>query len=108
MAKHRVELLFNFNHIYLECSHAGPIVRELQQIGVDKMLQLKKEWAATIVLAPKKNGSLHFFVDYKKLNNLTRRNPYPIPRMDDCIDLLEKATIFSTLDGNSKCLQVEI
>jgi hypothetical protein len=59
------------------------------------------EWAAPIVLIPKPDGSLRFCIDYRKLNEVTLRDSYPLPRMDDCLDSLGSATIFTTLDGNS-------
>ena len=59
------------------------------------------EWAAPVVFAPKKDGSLRFCIDYRRLNALTIRDSYPIPRMDECIDSLGDATVFSTLDANA-------
>eukprot|EP00171_Calliarthron_tuberculosum_P023710 IDg23710t1 len=51
-------------------------------------------------LAPKKDGSLRFCIDYRRLNAVTKRDSYPLPRMDDCIDSLGTANIFTTLDAN--------
>ncbi len=47
-------------------------------------------------------------VNYRKLNAITVRDPYPIPRMDKCIDSLRSAKIFSTLDCNSGHRQIPI
>eukprot|EP00171_Calliarthron_tuberculosum_P021566 IDg21566t1 len=38
--------------------------------------------------------------DYRRLNAVTKRDSYPIPRMDDCIDSLGTAEIFTSLDAN--------
>lgn len=59
------------------------------------------EWASDIVFAPKKNDSLRFCVDYRKLNTIPVRDRYPIPRMDECVDSLSSAEVFSTLDASS-------
>jgi Reverse transcriptase (RNA-dependent DNA polymerase) len=44
---------------------------------------------------------MRFCVDCPKLNNLTERDVYPLPRLDECIDILGNAVVFSTLDANS-------
>jgi transposase InsO family protein len=64
------------------------------------------EWAANVVLAKKKDGSLRFCIDYRKLNNQTRKDSYPLPRIDACLDALSGAGWFSTLDLRSGYHQV--
>ena len=64
------------------------------------------EWATPVVFAPKKDGTLRFCIDYRRLNAVTLRDSYPIPRMDECIDTLGDAKIFSTLDCNSGYWQI--
>ena len=66
------------------------------------------EWASPVVLITKKDGSIRFCVDYRKLNALTVKDSYPLPRMDECLDSLGDATIFSTLDCNSGYWQIPI
>jgi RNase H-like domain found in reverse transcriptase/Reverse transcriptase (RNA-dependent DNA polymerase) len=51
---------------------------------------------------------MRFCVDYRKLNNLTERYVYPLPRLDECIDILSVAVVFSTLDVNSGYWEVSI
>ena len=45
-------------------------------------------WASLIVLVQKEDGSHQFCVDYQKLNAVTRKDAYPIPRIDDSLDTL--------------------
>lgn len=66
------------------------------------------EWAFPVVLVPKSDGSTRFCVDYRQLNAVTVRDSYPLPRMDDCIDFLGDATVFSTLDCNSGYWQIPV
>ena len=46
----------------------------------------------------KSDGTLRLCIDYRKLNELTIRNRYPLPRIDDMFDLLSGAKVFSQLD----------
>lgn len=66
------------------------------------------EWASAVVLVPKKDCSLRFCVDYRRLNTKTLGEAYPLPRMDDCIDSLGDARIFTTLDCNSRYWQIPV
>jgi Reverse transcriptase (RNA-dependent DNA polymerase) len=66
------------------------------------------EWSSPVVLVPKRDGGMRFCVDYRKLNSLTERDVYPLPRLDECIDSLGDAVVFSTLDANSGYWQVSV
>lgn len=60
------------------------------------------------MFALKKDGTLRFCFGYRKSNAVTKRYSCPILRMDECIDSLDEAAIFSTLDANIGYWQKEI
>eukprot|EP00731_Ephydatia_muelleri_P005922 Em0003g170a len=55
-------------------------------------------WASPIVLARKKDGSFRFCVDFRCVNDVTKKDVHPLPRIDDALDSLAGAKWFSTLD----------
>jgi len=61
---------------------------------------------SNIVVVSKKDGSLRFCVDYRKLNSVPRTNAYPLPRIDSCLDALSGAQFFSAFDLRSSYHQV--
>ena len=65
-------------------------------------------WASPIVLVKKWDGTHRFCVDYQKMNAVTRKDAYPIPRIDDTLDTFSGAAWFSTLDMVSGYWQVEV
>lgn len=59
-------------------------------------------------LHTEKRRTSHFCEAYRNINYQTRPDSNPVPRMDECINSLGKATVFSTFDGNNGYWQVEI
>ena len=62
-------------------------------------------WSSPLVLVKKKDKSWRFCVDYRKLNNVTHRDAYPLPRIDTT---LSHCSLFTTLDLASGYWQVEV
>ena len=67
----------------------------------------KSPWSSPVVLVTKKDGSLRFCVDYRKLNSVTVKDSYPLPRIDDSLDAISTASIFSTIDLMNGYWQVQ-
>ncbi len=65
-------------------------------------------WSFPIVLVRKKDGTIHFGVDYRKLNNVTHKDPYPPPRIDDILDALQGAKYLCSIDLANGYWQINV
>ena len=111
-AEHRIDLLPDSKPFRSQPYRAGPLEREMQHAEVQRQLAKgviepsKSQWASPVLLVPKPDGTKRFCVDYRKLNEKSIKDSYPLPRMDDCIDSLGDAKFFTTLDANSGYWQI--
>ena len=79
-----------------------------EMIEVGAIRKSNSPWASAIVLVRKKDGSLRFCIDLHKLNARTIKDEYSLPRIDETLDCLGGATIFTSLDLRSCYWQVEM
>ncbi|KAF9761285.1 Retrovirus-related Pol polyprotein from transposon opus [Nosema granulosis] len=63
-------------------------------------------WCSRIVPVSNQDGSLRMCIDFRALNQITIRDKYPLPRIDEILDRLASARIFSTLDATSGYYQI--
>ena len=90
-------------HQYKEvCKH----LKEMEEIG--SIRRSNSPWASPVVLVCKKDGSLHFCIDLRKLNAQTIKDTYSLPQIEESLDCLNGVCIFSSLDLKSGYWQVEL
>ena len=77
-------------------------------LEADAIRPSESSFSSNVVLVRKKDGSLRFCIDFRKLNSRTIRNAYNLPRIQDTIDSLTGSKYFSKLDLRSGYWQVEI
>ena len=79
-------------------------IRDLLKKGIIK--ESSSPYASPVVVVKKKDGSLRLCVDYRRLNEKTKKDAYPLPRIEESLDALRGSKYFSTLDLASGYHQV--
>ena len=72
------------------------MIEEMLRIGVIK--ESKSPWCNAVVLARKKNGDLRLCIDFRRLNQRTVKDSYPLPRIKEALDNIKGARFFTSLD----------
>ena len=91
-----------------------PLLLEEVRTHVNDMLQAgairpsSSPWCNAVVLVWKKDGGLHFCIDFRKLNVRTKKDSYPLPHIQETLESLEGSRIFSSFDFKSGFWQVEM
>lgn len=103
---------------------AVPPTRPTYQLSLSEMAELKSQlddllrhgfirpsqspYGSPVLFVKKKEGDLRMCVDYRALNKLTIKNTYPLPRIDELMDQLHGAKVFSKIDLRSGYHQIRI
>jgi len=82
------------------------IIMDMKNQGVIE--ESKSPWMSPAVLVKKRDGTIRFCIDFRKLNAVTKKDSYPLPRIDDIFDQLSGNSWYSTLDLKSGYWQVKI
>lgn len=82
---------------------------ELKQLLEAGLLQPSKSpWASPLLLIKKKDGGHRVVMDYRRLNSITKKDSYPLPRIDDSLRLLGGSQFFSAMDLASGYWQINL
>src|SRR5256886_11943601 len=81
-------------------------IQRLLEAGL--IIPSNSQWTSPVVVVEKKNGKKRLCVDYRKLNKVTKKDCYPLPRIDDMLETLSGAQWFTSLDLASGFWQVEL
>lgn len=89
--------------------HMQAVEEQTQEmLGNNVIRPSSSPWSFPVLLVKKKDGSLRFCVDFRKLNEVTKKDAYALPRIDDILDSLGGKRYFSTLDLASGYWQIPI
>ena len=91
---------------YSERSEVTKLIQEYLEAGY--ITESTSPWACPIVIVKKKDGTLRFCCDWRRLNKVTKRDAMPLPRIDDMIDRLATSKYFTKLDFTSGYYQVKL
>ena len=95
ICEHKIELkpntkLIKQSRYRMNPNHAAKVTEEN-----DKLLKAgfiytvdRAEWLSPIMIVPKKNGKLRVCVDYRKLNGMTKSDPFPLPFMKEILEMV--------------------
>ena len=81
-------------------------LNNMQEAGVIE--PSNSPWSSPVVMVRKKDGTLRFCVDYRELNKITKRDTFPLQRVDDLLDQLGNSRYFTTLDLASGYWQIRV
>jgi hypothetical protein len=94
-----------------------PISKRTYRMPVNELVEVKKQiaelqakgfirlssspWGAPVLFVEKKDGTQRMCIDYQSLNEVTIKNKYPLPRIEDLFDQMKGASVFSKIDLRS-------
>jgi hypothetical protein len=101
-----------------------PISKRPYGMPINELVELKKQiaelqakgfirpssspWGAPVLCVEKKDGTQRMCVDYRSLNEVTIKNKYPLPRIEDMFDQMKGASVFSKIDLRSGYHQLKV
>lgn len=111
------------HHIYIEKDarlvhqpqwRLNPHLKDIVKVELQKLLDVNliyqisdSKWVSPLGLVPKKNGKWRICIDYRELNKATQKDHFPLPFIDQVLDILVGKKLFSFLDGFSRYNQIQ-
>lgn len=100
--------------VHVQMRRRSPAEEELEEKEVQRLYQWDliessvSAWNAPLLLIPKKDGKTRVVVDYRRLNAITKKVHYPLPRIDTMLDTLAGSSVFTVLDACSGYHQIQM
>ena len=93
----------------MDTNHMAKLMEQIQEL-LDKgfIRPSSSPCGAPVIFVPKKDGTQMMYIDYRALNEVTIKNKYPLPRIEDLFDQLKGACVFSKIDLPSGYHQLKI
>lgn len=96
-------------HRRIPPSEYDAVQAHIQQLLESKVIREScSPFVSPVVIVKKRDSTIRLCVDYRLLNAKTRRDAFPLPRIEETLDALSGACWFSTLDLASGCSQVPV
>jgi len=93
----------------MSASELAELKKQLENLLDKKFVRPSvSPWGAPMLLVKKKDGSMRLCIDYRRLNKVTIKNRYPLPRIDDLMDPLVGARVFRKIDLRSGYHQIKV
>ena len=112
--EHHISVPKDMKPIYIPMYKVAHSQKEKIENEVEKLLQndiieeSNTPWSFPLLAVPKKNGETRIVVDFRKLNEKTETDPYPMPSMVDLLNSIGKSNFFSSIDLQQGFLQVPL
>jgi hypothetical protein len=110
ITQHRIELDTLIPPTHQTRYRLNPNYATILKQNVDKLLVAgfikhveEATWLSPIIVVLKKNGKIRIYVDFRKFNLATKKDPYPLPFTNGVINTIARHEVYTFLDGFSKC-----
>jgi hypothetical protein len=115
LAQHKIKLDTTIPPAHQAKYKLNPNYATVVKQDIDKLLAVgfiqyveEATWLSPIIVVPKKNGKLIIFIDFKKLNVATKKDPYPLPFTNEVLNIIVGYEAYSLLDGYLGYHQISI
>ncbi len=115
LAQHKIELDTSIPPTHqvrykLNPNYVAIVKQDIDKLLVVGFIQLVEEvtWLSPILVVPMKNGKLRIYVDFRKLNKATKKNPYLLPVFYEVLNIVTRYETYSFLDEYLKYCQIFI
>ena len=90
-------------------AHREEVDKQVKEMLANDIIRPSKSpWNAPVILVRKKDNSLRFVCDFRSLNDVTVKDAYPLPKIDEIIDKMDDSIIWTTLDAASAYWSIPI